>query len=87
MVKNYLEWLCNYHLFIMYQQQHFSKLQLTHSLSDLLRVHSSGEQLQSAHFIFLSVRLKSFHNKLIHQCYWINTSYISELIHIGYVKI
>jgi hypothetical protein len=45
----------NYHLFIMYQQQHFSKLQLTHSLSDLLRTHSSGRQLQSAHFIFLSV--------------------------------
>jgi len=49
---------CNYLLFIAYQQQHSSKLQLVHTLADILNTQSSGKHLQSAHFICIS--MKSF---------------------------
>lgn len=42
-----------YKFFIVFQQQHSFKLQLGHSLDDGLVLHSSGKQLQSAHFIII----------------------------------
>ena len=41
----------DFSFFIPFQQQQSSKLQLGHPLGDELVLHSSGEQLQSAHFI------------------------------------
>jgi len=41
---------CPYLLAIVAQQQHSSHEQLGHSFADGLFLHSSGRQLQSAHF-------------------------------------
>lgn len=52
---------------IAVQQQHSVKIQLGHSLGELLALHSSGKQPQSAQITFINItrsaKIKTIHDR------------------------